>query len=272
MSTSHAGTRTRRSASRANSKPAKRPLALVTGATSGLGLAVARDLAHDHDLVLIARTSKDLEELASVLGEESKAQVTVLATDLTDDAATAKAVKALKLEQLNVLVHCAGVESLGSVAELDAAKWHGVMNLNVIAPALLTRLLLPQLRAVKGLVVLVNSGSGQHTNPGHAAYCTSKHALRALANCLREEERGQVRVTSIFPGRIDTPMQRRIHQQTVKAARAATGKSARGGRGNGYRPEDHMTPTSVAATVRLAVDLPVDAVVEELTVRPSELS
>ncbi|WP_196716577.1 SDR family oxidoreductase [Actinomyces trachealis] len=272
MSTSHAGTHTRRTASRSKPKSSKRPLALVTGATSGLGLAISRDLAHDHDLILIARTAKDLDELASVLGEESKAQVTVLAADLTDDAATAKAVAALELERLNVLVHCAGVESLGSVAEIDSAEWHEVMNLNVIAPALLTRLLLPQLRAAKGLVVLVNSGAGQHPFAGQVAYCTSKHALRALADCLRMEERGQVRVTSIFPGRIDTPMQRRIHKQMLQVTRTDTGKSARGGRGNGYRPEDHMTPTSVAATVRLAVDLPVDAAVEELTVRPSELT
>lgn len=249
-----------------------RPLALVTGATSGLGLAVARDLSRDHDLVLVSRTWEDLKELAGVLQEESGAQVTALATDLTDDVATANAVESLRLERLDVLVHCAGVESIGTVAEVEGAEWRAVLGLNVVAPALLTRLLLPQLRAAKGLVVLVNSGAGQKVTPGLVAYCASKHALRAVADSLRQEERGRLRVTTVFPGRIDTPMQRRIHKQVSQAASSAAAKTVRGGRGKGYHPQDHMTPNSVAATVRLAVDLPPDAVVEELTVRPGELS
>ena len=65
----------------------RRPTALVTGATSGIGLAVTRDLATDHDLILLARTATDLDELASVLGEDSGAGVRTCAVDLTDDEA-----------------------------------------------------------------------------------------------------------------------------------------------------------------------------------------
>ncbi len=205
MNTSHRSTRSRRSgAARRKGTGADHPLALVTGATSGIGLAVARDLSQDHDLILLARTHKDLAELAGAL--------------------------------------------------------------NTIAPAVLTQLLLSPLRAAHGLVVFINSGAGQNARPGLSAYCASKHALRAVADCLRQEEAGQVRVTSVYPGRVDTPMQRRIHKLTANTGeKPQTGRS---GRVRGYRPSDHMTPQSVARTVRLAVDMPADAVVEDLAVRP----
>lgn len=267
MSTSHRTTRSRRSSTRRTNTD-NRPLALVTGATSGLGLAVARDLSQDHDLILLARTEKDLAELAGALWEESRTNVAVLPADLTDEPALAAAVERLGLDSLDLLVHCAGVEAVGTLAELTPTQWHQAMSLNAIAPAVLTQLLLPPLRAARGLVVFINSGAGQHAHPGHGAYCASKHALRAVADCLRQEEAGKVRVTSIYPGRVDTPMQRRIHKLTVGTGNKP--QAGRSGRVRGYRPSEHMTPQSVARTVRLAVDMPVDAAVEELTVRPPQ--
>lgn len=113
-----------------------RPLALVTGATSGIGLAVAHDLAADHDLVLLARTAADLDELAAVLGEETGARVSTCAVDLTDDEALAVAIDELGLTQLDVLVNSAGVEAAGPVEELSpragAACWTWIWSLSPI--------------------------------------------------------------------------------------------------------------------------------------------
>lgn len=149
----------------------RRPTALVTGATSGIGLAVTRDLATDHDLILLARTATDLDELASVLGEDSGAGVRTCAVDLTDDEALAAAIGELDLADLDVLVNSAGVESSGPVEELSPTRWRDVLDLDLVSVAHLTGLLLPALRQARGLVVMINSGAGLRARPGQALYC-----------------------------------------------------------------------------------------------------
>ncbi len=127
------------------------------------------------------------------------------------------------------------------------------MDVNVLAPAELTRLCLPALRASRGHVVLVNSGAGLRANPGWSSYAASKHALRALADSLRGEERQSgVRVTSIFPGRVATAMQAKVHDQEGKE----------------YDPSDWIAPESVATAVLTALDLPRDAEMTDVTVSP----
>ncbi|CAM3046920.1 SDR family oxidoreductase [Actinomyces slackii] len=243
----------------------RRPVALVTGATSGIGLAVARDLARDHNMILMARTLKDLEELAAALEEESGAAVLVCPVDLTDDATVARMTSRIQLDRLDVLVHCAGVEAPGRIDALAPARWREVLDLDLVSVAHLTSLLLPALRRSKGLTVFINSGAGLRTSAGHALYCAAKAGLKALADALREEERGQVRVTTIYPGRVDTPMQERL--QAVHAAQ----RRAEGATAPAYRAADHMTPQSVASAVRLAVSTTMDAVVEDLAIRPSAM-
>jgi NAD(P)-dependent dehydrogenase (short-subunit alcohol dehydrogenase family) len=124
---------------------------------------------------------------------------------------------------------------------------------NLVSPAELTRLLLPQLRLSRGQVVFVNSGAGLDANARWGAYAAAKHGLRALADALRREEHDHgVRVTSVYPGRTATPMQLKVHQQE----------------GRTYDPDRWIDPESVATTVLAAIDLPRDAEITDLTVRP----
>src|SRR5690606_14659866 len=109
-------------------------------------------------------------------------------------------------DRLDSLLHVAGVVELGAVGDLTPAVWQETLAANLVAPAELTRLLLPRLRAARGHVVFVNSGAGLAAHPRWSAYAASKHGLRALADALRGEEREHgLRVTTVYPGRTATP-------------------------------------------------------------------
>ena len=154
---------------------ADRPLALVTGASRGIGAAVAAALAPTHRLLLGGRDVDTLRARARELPEAEPWPV-----DLTDAEALGEA--CARIESLDVLVHSAGVARLGSVAESEAAVWRENLEVNVVAVAELTRLALPALRAAKGHVVFVNSGQGLAVRAGWGPYAASKFAHRALAD------------------------------------------------------------------------------------------
>lgn len=221
------------------------PTALITGASRGLGAAIARELAPTHDLLLGARSA---DALAPILAELPGATGWPVA--LTDYPAVAAA--ASEIERLDVLVHNAGIADLGTVAESSVEQWRSTLEVNLIAVAELTRLLLPALHAANGHVVLINSGAGLRANPGWGSYAASKFGLRAFADALRLEE-PTLRVTSLFPGRIDTDMQRAIVADE----------------GREYKPEEFLTPETVAGAVRIAVDTPRDGHPTEIVLRPA---
>jgi NADP-dependent 3-hydroxy acid dehydrogenase YdfG len=223
---------------------------VITGAGSGIGAAVARRLhARGDDLVLHARDAARAKQLAA---EFPGART--LVGDLADPDRLSWAFSHQSLpDRVDSLLHIAGVIELGTVGELTPKAWRHQIDVNLLAPAELTRHLLPQLRAARGHVVFVNSGSGLNAHAGWSAYAASKHALKALADALREEEHAAgVRVTSVYPGRTASPMQAKVHQQE----------------GREYDPARWIDPESVATTVLMALDLPRDAEVHDLTVRP----
>ncbi len=222
------------------------PVHLLTGAGSGIGAAVADTLhARGDRLLLVARSQERASELA-----ERWEGATTLVADLSDTAAIAR----LELpDSLDSVVHAAGAVDLGTVGELTTDQWLSQLEVNLLAPAELTRVTLPALRAARGTVVFVNSGAGLRANPQWAAYAASKHGLRALADALRLEEKEQgVRVTSVYPGRTATPMQERVHEQEGKA----------------YDADEWIRAETVAAAIVHALDLPGDATIPDLTLTP----
>ncbi|MBM7770975.1 NADP-dependent 3-hydroxy acid dehydrogenase YdfG [Actinokineospora baliensis] len=220
------------------------PLALITGATRGIGAATARALAPTHTLLLGGRDVAALEALAADLPDARPWPV-----ELTDADALAAGVA--DLSEVDVLIHSAGIARVGPLADATAARWREMYEVNVIAPVELTRLLLPALRATRGHVVLVNSGAGRNAHPGWGPYAASKFALRAYADVLRGEE-PDIRVTSIYPGRTDTAMQRTVRTDE----------------GGPYEPDRYLTPDSVAAAIRAAVLATPEAHPTEVIIRP----
>ncbi|WP_026549388.1 SDR family oxidoreductase [Arthrobacter sp. Br18] len=225
----------------------KLPVALVTGASRGIGLAIAHELAPTHHLLLGGRDGGDLASLAAGLPSAEP-----FAAELRDPVRVDEACAGI--EHLDVLIHSAGVLRMGTVADLSENDWRESFEINVFAVAALTRTLLPALRTARGQVIAINSGSGYSSGAGSAAYSGTKFALRALTDALREEERGNgVRVSSIHPGRVATDMQQELHDWE----------------GKDYAPEAWIRPEQVAKAVRLAVDATRESTIETLSIRPS---
>ena len=218
--------------------------ALVTGASRGLGAAIARQLAPDHHLYLGGRSSQSLASISAELGNSTPWPV-----DLTDHDAVAAAARGI--DSLDVLVHNAGVAALGTIEESSIDDWRAQYEGNVLAVVSLTKELLPALRRAGGHVVLINSGAGLRANPGWGAYAASKFALRAFGDALRQEE-PSLRVTSVHPGRIDTDMQRAIVEHE----------------GDVYDGSKFLQADTVALAVRHAVNTPADAHPTEIVLKP----
>jgi NADP-dependent 3-hydroxy acid dehydrogenase YdfG len=215
---------------------------MITGAGGGLGSAIADALAPSHTLLLAGRPSDRLDAVAERLG------ATTFPLDLTDDDSIAAGVEVI--DELDVLVHNAGVAVFDHVADSDADDWRTSFEVNVIGPLTLTKALLPALRRADGQVIFVNSGAGLNVLPGAAAYSASKFAMRALADSLRADE-PTLRVTSVHPGRIDTAMQREL-------------VAFEGGE---YDESLFMTPQTVAGVIADVVATPPDAQVHQIVVR-----
>lgn len=219
------------------------PTAMITGASRGLGMAIAEALAPTHTLFLAGRPSAELDAVAERLG------ATTWPMDLTDYEGVEAAVE--PIVELDVLVHNAGVAYPGRVGESSIEEWRATMEVNVLGAVGLTLPLLPALRAARGQVIFVNSGAGRNPSPGLASYAASKFALRAFADALRADEPA-LRVTTVYPGRIDTDMQWNLVAYE----------------GGEYQPERFLKPATVAQLIAQVVATPEDAHQHEVIIRP----
>ncbi|MEM7735908.1 MAG: SDR family oxidoreductase [Deinococcota bacterium] len=229
--------------------------AVITGASSGIGTALATALAHEGvHLHLLGRDSSKLEHVRERIQTDVNHAITIQvhAFDLTDDAEVTAFCHAQHDAAIDILIHSAGVVELGKLADssIDTLDWH--YTVNVRTPYLLTKGLLDQLEASSGHIVFINSGAGLRANAGWGQYAMSKFALKALADSLRAEL-DSVRVLSVYPGRTATPMQQHVYEQEGKS----------------YDPEPLIQPEDVAQQVISALRLPRRASVIDLNIRTS---
>ncbi len=226
--------------------------ALVTGASSGIGRALALALAQrEVTLHLLGRDPQALAETArQARSWGAKAQAHTL--ELTDDQALRAFTDSFE-GPLDILIHSAGTVSLAPLADAPIEDLDAQYRVNLRAPYYLTQRLLPHLERRSGQIVFVNSGAGLAARGNWSQYAATKHGLKAVADALRDELRGRgVRVISVYPGRTASPMQARVHEQEGRA----------------YDPARFVQPGDVAALVLAALELPPSAEVTDVTVRP----
>ncbi|HRF60688.1 MAG TPA: SDR family oxidoreductase [Fimbriimonadaceae bacterium] len=197
---------------------AARPLAVVTGASGGIGLALATELAsRGYDLVLVARNQEGLDRAAADLNR-SGAQVATIALDLSVPGAAKALVDQLGELDVDVLVNNAGFATYGPFAETDWDAESRMIEVNVIVLTELTKRLLPRMIARgRGRVLNVASTAAFMPGPLMAVYYASKAYVLSLGEALHEEVKGTgVTVTTLCPGPTKTGFQNRAGMQESK--------------------------------------------------------
>ena len=231
-------------------RPSAARVALVTGASSGIGEATARGLAADgFAVVLVARRVDRLRALQEEL-EADGHRAGVVEADLTDpEQATACVHAGLdRFGRLDVLVNNAGTSVRSPVVDADWRDWQRMLALNTLAPMVCTRAALPALLDSRGSVVFVSSASGRRAVATASGYVASKFALTGFAEALRQEVAADgVRVCLVEPGFVDTPMAAGADLPVDKA----------------------LNPEDVADAVRFVVGLPGHVGVNEVLLRPT---
>lgn len=229
-------------------------VALVTGASSGIGEAIAVELAKAAmRLCLTGRNVSRLETLTREINSHGGHAV-CLAADLANPA-DRDAVSAWALEAyggVDLLVHAAGIAH-GGCSEMPDEVLEDMLRINMVAAHGLVRRVRTSLIERGGQIAFINSRAGFNAGPDFGGYGASKHALRGYADSLRAEMRPHgVRVLSVFPGKVDTPLLREVHAEV----------------GMPYEAEKYARPEDIARATLDALMVPRHVEIPEVTVRP----
>jgi PAS domain S-box-containing protein len=230
-------------------------IAVVTGAGSGIGKAIALALASEGaETCLVGRRLDRLRIVAEEISS-SGYKAKAYSKDLTLDNDIQSLFAELQRDcgRVDILVHSAGVISLGPIQSASIQQLDLQYKTNMRGAYLLTQVLLPLLRCRAGQIVFINSTAGLTSSVNLSQYAATKHGLKAIADSLRQELNPEgIRVLSLFVGRTSTPMQVRVHEFEKRE----------------YRPEVLLQPKDVAAVVISTLGLPRTAEVTDINIRP----
>jgi NADP-dependent 3-hydroxy acid dehydrogenase YdfG len=225
--------------------------AIVTGASRGIGFAVARALTQQRVRVaMLARSPERLAEAAASLGDSAVA----IGCDVSNEDAVAGMVERATETfggAPDIIVNNAGLFRLAPIADTSASEFADALDVNLLAPFRLIRAFLPAMRERgHGQIISIGSIADRMAFPGNGAYAASKFALRGFHEVLRAETRGTgVRATIVSPGPVNTELWNEVDPDNRE----------------GFTPRASMLrPEDVAAAVMFAVSLPDDVNVDEL--------
>jgi NADP-dependent 3-hydroxy acid dehydrogenase YdfG len=237
-------------------------VALVTGASSGIGAATAEALAAQGASVIIGARRTDrlaaLEQRLTARGTK----VLSVELDVTNQEACQAAVQAAvdQFGSLDILVNNAGIMLLGKIIGADTTDWTRMINTNVLGLMFMTDAALPHLLASKGSIVQISSVAGRTARAGSGVYNASKWAVGAFSESLRQEVTAKgVRVVVIEPGIVDTELRNHITDAAAKAAVEERASQTR-----------QLQATDIANAVVYAVTQPDYVAINEILVRPTD--
>jgi len=231
-------------------------VAVITGASSGIGEATARALVRDGlKVALLARRADRIEALAAELGEAAIA-VTADVTDRDQLVAAAERVQA-ELGPAAVLVNNAGVMLLGPFSSEQRADYRQMVEVNLLGAITATEVFLPQLRETGGDLVNISSVAGRTARVGNAVYAATKWGINGFSEGLRQELQPDIRVMVVEPGAVATELTDHITHDATKAAT------------KDYVRDLAITSEDIADVIAFAVTRPKRMTLNELLVRPT---
>jgi NADP-dependent 3-hydroxy acid dehydrogenase YdfG len=238
-------------------------VAIVTGASSGIGKATALALAAEGAKVAIAARRGDLLEQVASQIEQIGSQALTIVADITDEAQANSIVQKANAEfgRVDILVNNAGIALLGKIANADTSDWRRMIDLNLLGLMYCTHAALPIFQAQKsGHIVNISSVAGRTIRVGIGVYNVTKWGVNAFSEALRQEVyQDNIRVTIIEPGLVDTEINNHITDQEAKAAIVARKNSL-----TALQSED------IAGAIIYAVTQPKHVNVNEILIRPTE--
>ena len=231
-----------------------KPLIVITGASSGIGAAIAKNFANaGHALLLLARDLKAMEDL-------NLANSMCKSVDVTNAQALKEAIEQAeeKYGKTECIVNCAGLMLLGDVADQKKSEWQNMFDVNVVGILNGMQAVLNDMKSRNsGTIINISSIAGRKTFPAHAAYCGTKFAVHAISENVREEVAdSNVRVITIAPGAVETPLLSHTTSQEIKD-NYEDWKTSMGG---------VLAPKDVADSVLFAFQQPQNVCIREILI------
>jgi NADP-dependent 3-hydroxy acid dehydrogenase YdfG len=234
-------------------------IAVVTGASSGIGRAIALALAaKGAEICLVARRREQLEEVGKQV-KELGSRGHACPVDLTNDDDIRKLRETVQQDfgRVNILVLCGGAISHGKLENASLDDFDLMYRSNLRGHYAIIQTLLPLIRKCQGQIVFINSSAGLRSPATAGQFSATQHAFRSLADSLRDEVNGDgIRVLSVYPGRTATPRLEKLFKKEGKE----------------YRPELLMQAEDVAGMVAHSLRLPRTAEVTDISIRPMQKS
>jgi len=227
----------------------------VTGASSGIGEAIVRELTRSGcQVMLAARREERLKSLVRELGDN----VAYHSTDVTDVKQMQAMAKATldRFGKIDVLINNAGVMPVSPLIELKIDDWNKAIDINIRGVLHGIAAVLPHmLEHSSGHIINIGSVASLHAMPNFAVYCGTKFAVRAISESLRKETLGKVRVTIIYPGAVESELV--VASNDEQTSNQISGSFS------------FISPSAISRAVRYAIEQPDEVAVNEIVVRPS---
>ncbi|SCW45733.1 SDR family oxidoreductase [Ancylobacter rudongensis] len=241
---------------------ARDKVVLITGASSGIGAGIARELGRaGARLALGARRTERLDALAAEISGAFGAEVMTRHLDVTDRADVAAFTEAARAHygRIDVLINNAGIMPLSPMASLKVAEWDAMIDVNIRGVLHGIAAVLPEMTARgTGHIVNIASIGALAVVPTAAVYCATKYAVRAISDGLRQENQ-KIRVTCVHPGVVESELADTITDPVAAQAMES------------YRAIA-LTPDAIGRAVRFVLEQPDDVDVSEIVVRPTASS